>query len=227
MQAHSIESCDGFWVPALCDKCNKTTGAKFGTSYADFVEQIASATPILEREDRAFIALKRIHPLRVMKQMFSMFLCAAPYAPAEPWRALQDFVLHRDSRLSLNAPSVYLYMNTSRQGRIVPCCGIVDLQTHVPLVISEISWPPLGIVFSFHPNRLFDDMQDISNWGSFAYDQAVNVSLMLPMHRVNTHYPLGFGSAKRIQQKPWIYMYHVPKGSTSQLNYSAVVEPRR
>ena len=126
--------------------------------------------------------------------------------------------------MQVDAPSVYLYFNSAQKGRIVPCCGIVDICTHESFVVSEVSWPPLGIVFSFQKNRLFEDMQNITTWASLNYDACTDVSLSLPIHRVNTHYPLGFGSTKRIENKAWIYLYHVPKDSKSPLNFSALIE---
>lgn len=226
MQSHTIVSNEGFWLPVLCEECNRRTGSRYGTSYFEFISQISEARLLYARSDRTFFVVRRTYPLRVLKQMFSMFLCANPYPPTEQWKALQEFVLHRDSRLGSNAPSVYLYMNTSRKGRIVPFCGITDLISHEKFAISEISWPPLGIVFSFLPTRLFDEMQNITDWASFRFDQQTDVRLNLPMHRVNTHYPLGFGSTKRIEQKAWVFLYHVPKDSKSPTNYSAVIERR-
>jgi len=47
MQYHTFRSTDGFWVPALCKRCNNRTGRRYGSSYADLVSQISSSIPII------------------------------------------------------------------------------------------------------------------------------------------------------------------------------------
>jgi len=114
-------------------------------------------------------------------------------------------------------------MNTSNTGRIVPCCGISDLVSHESMTVSEISWPPLGIVFSYERHRYFDSMQEITDWGRFKFANRVDLNLSLPRFTVNTHYPIGFGTVEQIQSRGWVYLFHVPPESKSPTNISALI----
>jgi hypothetical protein len=35
-----------------------------------------------------------------------------------------------------------------------------------PLVFSEVSWPPVGLVFATDPHPLLGKMKDVTEWGS-------------------------------------------------------------
>jgi hypothetical protein len=157
-----------------------------------------------------------------------MFLCAVPYQPAPVWRGIQEFVLKRDALLPSSAPFVYLYMNVSRIGRIVPCCGIVDFSTHKTIVVSEVSWPPVGIVFSFQSDERFALMEDVTSWGHFRFEDKKDVTIRLPRLQVSSHYPLGFGTAVEVEREQanrgLAYLFHVPDDSTSLTSISALWE---
>lgn len=230
IQYHVVHSSDGFWVPVLCEKCNNKTGSRYGEPYKDLISQVSNAAGIEDSEGRVYVYLRGIYPLRILKQMFSMFLCAVPYQPAPVWRGIQEFVLKRDTLLPSSAPFVYLYMNVSRIGRIVPCCGIVELSTHKTIVVSEVSWPPVGIVFSFQRDERFALMEDVTSWGQFRFKHKKDITIRLPRLQVSSHYPLGFGMAVEVEREQanrgLVYLFHVPDDSTSPTSIGALLERR-
>lgn len=223
----TVQSSDGFWVPALCKKCNNKTGYRYGDSYKHFVTQISESTGIVDSKGRVLINLKSVYPTRILKQMFSMFLCAVPFEPTPKWRGIQEFVLKRDSSLTSKAPCVYIYMNISKIGRIVPCCCIGEFSTHKGIVVSEISWPPLGIVFSFQSDERFALMEDITNWGrQFSFKDKKDIIIHLPRLQVSTHYPLGFGTIEQVEREidsrlP-LYLFHIPDNSASPTRFGVL-----
>jgi len=173
-------------------KCNRDTGGAYGLSYAAFVSQVAKAGGIEDRERRTLVGLRRIHPLRVMKQMMSMLLAAQPRATPPQFRGLREFVVRRDARLPADAPQVYLYKNVSALGRIVPICGISELLSHRKLLIcSEISWPPLGIVFSLEPHERLAAMPNVTHWGQHRFKDTDDFLLRMPPLKVETDWPPG------------------------------------
>jgi hypothetical protein len=229
-QVQIIHSSDGFWVPALCRKCNSKTGARYGSAYGDFVSQISNASGIEDTVGRVFVHLKGIYPLRILKQMFSMFLASLPYQPTPKWKYIQEFVLRRDTHLVSDAPFVYLYKNISRTGRIVPCCGVVEFSAHKTLIVSEVSWPPVGIIFSFQQDEQFAMMEDITSWGQYGFKGKIDTTIRLPKLRVSSHYPLGFGTPEEIEheqvQRLLAYLFHIPDDSQSLTNICALWQRR-
>ena len=217
----------GFWLPVLCKKCNNNTGSWYGGAYKDFIFQISQARRINNNQSYIIIHLKNIYPLRIIKQMLSMFLCATPYEPEPIWDNLREFVLDKNKVIPQNAPFVFLYSNTSKNiGRIIPCGGLVNLRTHENMVFSEISWPPLGIVFSFNKNPKVGEMECINHWGKYGFKDRINISIKLPLLLVSTYYPLSFGSVEEVENEmevnPTIYLFHVPENSNSIINMGIV-----
>ena len=89
------------------------------------------------------------HPLRIVKQAVSMFLAAQPGLGPIDWNPLRRFVLRRDDPLPPGPPSILLYYNSSSTGRVVLCCGLSQLCRRIPVIaLSEISYPPLVVVFA-------------------------------------------------------------------------------
>ena len=223
---HVISSSEGFWVPALCENCNNMTGWRYGTAYKDFVSQIADASDLEDTSGRALVNLKSVYPLRILKQIFSMFLVAVPFEPAPVWKEIQDFVRKRDCTLPESAPYVYLYKNISNLGRIVPCCGIAEFSTNKSFVVSEVSWPPVGIIYAFEADERFKIMEDITHWGRFRFKDRGNFLIKLPKLRVASHYPLGFGTAQEVEREQGrrglAYIFHVPEDSASHNNISVL-----
>jgi hypothetical protein len=133
--------------------------------------------------------------------MFAMFLCTQPTVGPPAWEELRQFVVRRDQPLPSGAPSVYLYRNISSLGRIVPICGIVGGRYPRPLIIcSEVSWPPLGIIFSSEPHPFFSSMANVTHWGEAAFGEQLTTVLQLPPLRVETDHPLAFGTVEEVER---------------------------
>ncbi len=97
------------------------------------------------------------HPaLAVLKQLAAMFLASQVEPVMDKWSPIREFVLQRDKKLPSGSLRFFLYRNVSQFGRVSSMSGIGFLFQHPrwdTLIASEISWPPLGIVFSLgaHP----------------------------------------------------------------------------
>ena len=189
---------DGFIVRTICDHCNRRTGGNYGTAYKDFVEKFARSGVLDAGQRRTWVTLPEIQPLRVVKQMASMFLASQPDLSHPHWTALREFVLKRDAKLPSESLRLYLYRNTSAYGRVVPLTGIMSAWGCFPqTLLAEIAWPPLGIVFGFEPHPLFASMREITDWGiRYGFRDRASPSFSVPQYDVATHWPLGFGGEK-------------------------------
>ncbi len=133
--------------------------------------------------------------------MFAMFLSTMPQTETPMWQDIRDFVRRRDSTLPNDAPRIYLYHNTSVIGRIVPWCAISELfTTRQPVALSEITWPPLGIVFGEGTHDRLATMAEITAWGRYQFHEKTNSVLSLPKLHVNTDHPLAFGTVGEIEE---------------------------
>lgn len=220
------ESDDGLWVPTLCEVCNNKTGAQFVEPYADFVRQVSNAPGVLDASCNTATHLKQIYPLRVLKQMYCMFLAATPFEPTEVWRGIQEFVLKRDAPLPKIAPSVFVYHNLSSVGRLAPICLIMSFGKRLHHQAAEISWPPVGLVFSFEGKERLKFMQDVTSWANFSFHDRIDVAVSLPRLQVYTPYPLTYGTSRDVEEEQaklgLAYSYHVPEGYEGPAGMGAI-----
>lgn len=186
---------DGFVVRTLCAACNSRTGGNYGTAYKEFVQQFAKSGIVDAGARRTWVSLRQIQPLRVIKQMTSMFVGAQGDFPREHWLGVCNFVLRRDTKLVDTRLRYFIYRNVGAVGRVTAFTSIMSVyRLWPPLTFCEISWPPLGIVFATERHPLLDRMKDITAWGSYSFRDRADFNFSVPQLRVATHWPLGFGS---------------------------------
>lgn len=209
----------GFFLPVLCKQCNSSPASTYAQAYVDLFRKLERAPDLITGDGNLAFHAHSIFPLRFIKQAILAFLCAAPWYPAPEWKPLQEFLQDREALLPESAPRVYLYINTSKLGRVVPLCGITELAHNCTTMVSEISWPPLGIVMSYERHPILTSMVDITDWGQSDFSVRTSKVLQLPRLRVNSIYPLAFGSAKEVKRRERenlpAYLFHVPDASSS------------
>jgi hypothetical protein len=193
---------DGFYVRTICEHCNRRTGGNYGTAYKEFIRQFASSGRLDVGQPRTWVSLQDIQPLRVVKQMASMFLASQPQLTHARWTDLREFVRDRDKRLPAGCMRFYLYRNSSDRGRISPLTAFVSAYGRFPpALLGEIAWPPLGIVFAQAPHPFVQGMHDITEWGErFRFRDRRSFGFSVPQRQVASHWPLGFGSRREAQE---------------------------
>ncbi len=198
---------DGFTLRVLCARCNNRLGSRYGTAYADFAAQFAASGRLTASDGRVMVSLRGIYPARIAKQMVLMFLAAQPRATPGDYDGLRRFVLDKHAPLPAGALDLYLYRNPSTQGRIVPVCCISELRRPDPrpddvLCCSEVSWPPVGVVYALHGGARLAamGMTNVTAWAGRRFDAAEDVLLHVPDLPVATDWPLGFGSAADVER---------------------------
>ena len=224
---------DGFIVRTLCSHCNSRTGGSYGAAYKEFVEKFSASGVIDAGQARTWVNLEGIQPLRVLKQMTSMFIAAQGLFKRELWRSLCHFVLQRDARLE-SAPKLryYLYRNASINGRVTALTSMMSIYRRwPPIMLAEISWPPVGIVFAMEPHPLLATMKDITDWGQYRFKDRASLQFSVPQLRVATHWPLGFGDER--QAHAWsardgvVALLHTGVGSNDATEMSVLTQRAR
>ena len=104
---------DGFFRRVLCRKCNNKYGSIYNPSYDLFVKQVANASGLYDSEGRMYVHLENIYPLRILKQMFLMYICIQPWQKG--WPHIREFVKSKDAKVPQDLPHIYLYRNISNK----------------------------------------------------------------------------------------------------------------
>lgn len=230
MRSERRRYADGFVVRTLCSKCNCRTGGNYGTAYKSFVRQFSESGLLSAGLQRNWINLTGIQPLRVLKQMATIFLASQTYLSHDHWREIREFVLRRDRKLPNGALRFYLYRNGSSIGRIVALQGVTSIWKGTkppPLVFSEVSWPPVGVVFATDPHPLVEKMKDITEWGQYRFKDRDSFGFSVPELAVESHWPLSSGSPAEaeawVDRLGLVYLVHAEPESDSPHQISALV----
>lgn len=175
----------------LCNQCNNNTGSWYGASYAKWAEFTKSH---LGRSIEPKCI--RIHPLRVIKQIVSNFVCIRNDALDDKYKALSEFVLDRDK---VGLPKGFCIYIAGMDSAIIRNSDYVALITKSGFFrFSEIVFPPFVYMLTINSECPDKRLTDISHFASYSYDDEVSFKVLLNILPVNTPYPGDYRSKNEI-----------------------------
>ena len=194
----------GFKLFTLCESCNKNTGSWYGRAYKEFVNQF---TPILTKyngkPNHIFRGgLVNIYPLRVIKQILSMFCSVNENDPDID--DLRAFVYNKNESGTLGNYHLYMYVNASVYNLVLPfnigSLYTADMSKFISDVkLSEIVTYPLGFALchksTWDTNDL-DKLVEITKFSQYAYDFKGNLVLDIIIKERLSSCPGGFSFKK-------------------------------
>jgi len=166
----------------LCTSCNNNTGSWYGSDYVNFAHLGLLALDQAIKSDLEFHT-GSIHPLRIIKQVITMFFSVNQPGFAEANPDLVSFVLNRERKYLPDDVFISMYMNRVGRGRFFPVSGHGDLDRGFE-IISEFSFPPFGFVLSFDKEPFYKKLYNIRFFSSFGYND--QVVLFLPLYILPT-----------------------------------------
>jgi hypothetical protein len=188
----------------LCINCNNNTGAWYGSSYIDFVFQsfkiLKNSKRVSETEESNFF---RVYPLRIIKQIISMFFSINSPEFAVVHKDLVEFVLNKTKKyLDNNKYGLYIYYLSGEIFRYAGLCSILKIDKHLIRVVSELATMPLGFVLELNPKPEFKTAYNVCDILSFAnlydYDEKKDIRLEIPLLESNIHLPLDYRTKEQI-----------------------------
>jgi hypothetical protein len=193
----------GFYT--LCEKCNPDTGGWYGGSFVDFIYKGykfimgMGGTNSLLPQTKRIINLEDIYPLRIIKQIITMFFSvnSPVFAKAKP--ELVKFVKNKTTKgLSREKYGIYIYILRGSLARYAGSVGI--LAFNQSRIVSEISCPPFGYVFEMNPKEEFRSREcEITDFGNlYDFNEKANISLTIPVYESNTPFPLDYRNKQQI-----------------------------
>jgi len=140
--------------------------------------------------------LRDVYPLRIYKQILSMFCSSNGVKFTENHLEIRNFILEKESRLHLPV-KIYAYLNIGILYKKTGVVGIAELKKRVVGVYSEISFIPFGFVMEI---RSLGKMKstNIDFFKEFKYDDKTDIDLKLPLLESNSYLPLDYRSKEEI-----------------------------
>lgn len=203
----------------LCEKCNNDTGRWYGGAFADFAHQSLNILKHANGQPLIYYPF-RIYPLRVIKQIITMFFSVNKDLFRFNHPDLVKFVLNKNERYLSPDIRILVYFTLGPHARYIGGTSIsaieidpdeVSLDTMDNLLSqyrhdyakslysSEIAFPPLGYVLSFGLEPIDNELADISFFAKYRYDDRRTLYLKLPVNPVHTWYPGDYRSKKEIR----------------------------
>lgn len=204
----------------LCKKCNNDTGTWYGDAFANFAHQSLDILKHANGQPLLYYPF-RIYPLRVIKQIITMFFSINKDQFRFSHPDLVKFVLNKNERYLSPDIRILVYFTLGPHARFLGGTSMGTLGSVNPdeinrdmlddmlnqysrdypksLYLSEIAFPPLGYVLSFGLEPLDDELADISFFAKYHYNDWKSIYLKLPVNPVHTWYPGDYRSKKEIR----------------------------
>ena len=181
----------------LCQRCNNNTGDWYATSFIDLVYQGArfvnnTGPDNLHNGDTHEVLFHEIFPLRVVKQVFTMFCSINNPEFAENHPDIRGFILNRSVRgLDSTSYALLIHIGIGELVRNHGSAGILNFESGQSRIISELSAPPFGFVLEFNPSEEVQLQSNniISLTNQFGYDEQGDVHVKIPVRATNTMFP--------------------------------------
>ena len=204
----------------LCPKCNNNTGRWYGGAFANFAYQSLDTLKHAKGHPSLYYPF-RIHPLRVIKQIITMFFSVNNELFRTNHQDLVKFVLDKKKRYLDPDTRILAYFTLGPHLRFAGGTSIstieidpneVSIETMddalnqyrrdyaKSLYSSEIAFPPLGYVLSFGLESLNSKLADISFFAKYSYDDWTSIYLKLPVFPVNTWHPGDYRSKEQLRR---------------------------
>jgi hypothetical protein len=181
----------------LCPRCNNNTGSWYGKNFVDWCYQ---GYEILSRTHGrpSLIYLNYLFPLRIVKQIFTMFFSinGPGFADANP--ELVKFVLNRDYRYLSPKYRLFVYFSTGRLARSSGVTGLVDLNTQRTCIFSEMNYFPYGYVLALNSHPPDPRLIEISHFARYGYNELARIGLRLPVLPTHLYFPGDYRTKEQI-----------------------------
>lgn len=191
----------GYGEYSLCGSCNNITGHYYGDAYVDFVYQIIR---IYNRTNGNIPAGEKlpfeIFPLRVFKQIITMFFTVNFESFVHNYPELKDYVLNKENYSFSNGLTVYAYLiKNLMSSRLTPgAVGVFNTQTNQSSLFSEFAFPPLGLLLSYDNNIIDSRLFNINFFNKYTYDEKANIELPLIQIDIENPMPGEYRTNKKI-----------------------------
>lgn len=187
----------GYW---LCEECNNNLGDWYARPYKRFIDALMFVRQDIADDSYKSVELetKDIQPLAIYKQIISMF-CDIN-ANLSKQDGIREFLLDTESQeIDTEKYKLCIYLQKAGIEKIAPISAKITLGEHEPVLLSEISSIPIGMILYIDlPDGVKPPATDISSFVSCKYSDIRNVTMTLNIYENNTWIPEDFRSKDEI-----------------------------
>jgi hypothetical protein len=164
----------------LCERCNNRTGHWYGT---DFIEWCYQGRDLLIQAEGkpSLVYLHYVLPLRVIKQVATMFFSACGAQFRHKCEDLVAFVLNPERRYLPPKYGFYAYYNIEGTYRFSSIVATMRIDRNQTSVFAEITFPPYGYVLTLDSPPPDPRLVSISHFARYDYNEFRTFPMQLPV----------------------------------------------
>jgi hypothetical protein len=183
----------------LCAACNNNTGGWYGSA---FVEWCYQGVTILRQlaGDPGLTYPFHIFPLRVLKQVVTMFFSVNGPRFGAANSALRDFVLSPESKGLPDCYGVLVHFSKDTRSRQSGVSAMLRLGSGT-FVLSEIVFPPFGYLLTIGSQSPDRRLVDVSFFRRFGLNEHVDLHLPLHVLPVTTIFPADYRTEAEVERE--------------------------
>lgn len=167
---HTKKKQGGIGFHTLCISCNNNTGSWYGSSFVDWIYQ-SMAILLKANKNPTLYYPTFIYPLRIIKQIVTMFFSLQSDSFRQIHPDLVRFILNKEDKFLNSKIKIYCYYNISGSHRYLSDIVVGNLDDGSATVVSEISFPPVGFVMVFDAKKPDHRLTDITHFAKYGYDE--------------------------------------------------------
>jgi len=184
----------------LCPKCNNNTGSWYCGSFIDWCYQGLDIL-LKTNGEPTLIYLNYLFPLRILKQIITMFFSVngSEFGDANP--DLVRFVLNRELYNLSPKYRFFVYYNISGRFRSAGVSAIVNIDTSKIYTLSELNFPPYGYMMTFDSAPPESRLFEITYFSKYRYNDHVVKAMKLPVLPTYLWFPGDYRTKEEIEKQ--------------------------
>lgn len=170
----------GMGGDTLCKPCNSNTGAWYGAALVDWCR---AGREVLLRTRGAYIGANttEIYPLRVIKQIITMFCSVRGPDLVKQYPGVQDFLLDKTRNGMPVGLRVYIHYAVGTAHRYQSHAFHIDMGTSRITPLSEFVWPPFGYLLTYGEPAPDPRPIEITAYADYDFNDRLSVDMNLPL----------------------------------------------
>ncbi|TQI71228.1 hypothetical protein JM79_2155 [Gramella sp. Hel_I_59] len=186
----------GIGYNSFCERCNNFLGAEYVPAYKKWV--IGGFEILLDKEYHLhYYTIKQVEPLKILKQIISMFLAINDEWYLDAYSELSTFVSDKESKILPDKFKVFSYLTRAEEIRYMHHVVKGNFKTGIPINCSEIAYPPYGYVLTIDSEQEIDKLNNITSFKNFDKPMDLNFK----MFQLSTYmpFPLDYRTKSEIE----------------------------
>jgi len=188
----------GIGYNSFCEKCNSFLGLNYVPAYKRWVQggfEILIDTEFYHHK----YEIKEVEPLKILKQIISMFLAINGEWYLEAYPELADFVSNPGNKNLPKKYRVFTYMTRAEKVRYMHHVTKGSLSTGISINCTEIAFPPYGFVLTMDFDGEINFLNEITKFKQYDFNKKTDLTVGMFQLPTHTPFPLDYRTKEKVE----------------------------